>query len=150
MKNTIKSIMTRLIYMKIHSHDDCHAYPIYVTMIVRHFLLSFWKQCVSTDWASGHMLMAKVWLCNCIEEWHHRQLRVAQSKVRSYMAGSPYGSAWIVPPLSRSFLKQVASSLGTFSMGRPVNNNSWRLLSVDIQFLQTLQVWECQSKNVSA
>jgi len=49
-------------------------------------------------------------------------------------AGSPSGSACIVPPLSRTSLKQVASSLGTFSMGRPVtsNNISWRLLSVDI------------------
>ena len=42
MKNAIKSIMTRLInnLTKIHSH----AYPIYVTLLLRHFLLSFWKQ----------------------------------------------------------------------------------------------------------
>jgi len=30
----------------------------------------FSKQCVSADWASGHMLMANVLLCNCMEEWH--------------------------------------------------------------------------------
>jgi len=49
-------------------------------------------------------------------------------------AGLPLVSAWIVPPLSRTSLKQVASSPGTFSMGRPVtsNNISWHLLSVDI------------------
>jgi len=39
-------------------------------------------------------------------------------------AGSPYGCAWIVPPLSRTSLTQVASSLGTLSMGRPVTLNN--------------------------
>jgi len=57
MKKAIKSIMTRLINMKTKIHS--HAYPIYVTLVLRHVLLLFWKQCVSTDGASGHMLMLR-------------------------------------------------------------------------------------------
>jgi len=39
--------MTRLIHIKTKIHS--HAYPIYVTLVFRQFLLSFSKQCVSTD-----------------------------------------------------------------------------------------------------
>jgi len=58
-------------------------------------------------------------------------------------------SEWIVPRLSRTSLKQVASSLGTFSVGRPVtsNNTSWRLLSAYGQtmraFIKRMPVKQC-------
>jgi len=37
-----KNIKTRLINILILIHS--HAYPIYATLVLRHFLLSFWKQ----------------------------------------------------------------------------------------------------------
>ena len=43
-------------------------------------------------------------------------------------AVSQYGSAWIVPPSSRTSLKQVVSSLGTFSVGRQVTPNVTKLI----------------------